>query len=105
MLPHLALEESSELRDGQRRPVLPAHKQALENNFVELALRAPHKKAIKLRVNKDIMIMFSQGGSRILYLNEQPQVHILALRGDPSDLLVTATGLKIDTLDIMRSPS
>lgn len=29
--------------------MLPAHEQALKNNFVELALRAPHKETKELR--------------------------------------------------------
>ena len=47
--PHLALEEGGELGDGQRRPVAPAPEQALKDDLVELAVRAPDEETKKLR--------------------------------------------------------
>ena len=99
--PHLALDESGQLGERQGRPVSPAHEQALQNDLVELGVRAPDEEAVELQGGgggASGRHLQSHGALHALYLDEQPQVHILAPGRDPGNLLVAATGLEINTL-------
>lgn len=98
---HLALHESSELGERQRRPVRLGHKQTLQDDLVKLAFRSPHQEAVKLHqkgLTKSAPRNALEVAARLPYLYKQSQVHILALRGRAVCLLAAATGLEVDTL-------
>lgn len=108
--PHLAAHELSQLGHGQRGPVCLGHEQALQHHLIEVAVCAPDQEAVELQGNRDRACQRWDGwGPRRCcccwapHLDQQLQVHVVALGSGPGRLLVAATRLEIDSLKAERS--
>jgi len=118
---HLAAHELGELGEGHGGAVDLAHEQPLEHDRVEVALRAALQEAVQLRGSGwmgeggqyaaiarcqrlqcppwlVISMLRAAQAPATTYLDQQLQVHIVALGSSAVLLAVAATGLEVDTL-------